>query len=137
MKKRPALVKAAPPDGITVEVPTDWLAKVVQPSYSADRIIEGKPRKQFTWDGSRWVSLGGMDRRYQHVYRVPSRRNFPGKTSTYHEKGQDDHFQSARNDRNGFYDAVRVNGNEVLSGPEVRLVPQKQRRCPPRRRPWP
>lgn len=97
-------------------------------SYSADRIPEGRIRDPFEWNGSMMVCTGsgGLGAgAAAEAYKLVPLRLFGDKPTTYYDKGQDDNFESARNDPMGFYHGMTVKwrGEDyALVGPEIRFV---------------
>lgn len=100
----------------------------INASSSCSLIPEGRVRSPFEWNGHLMVATGGMfrkDHAEYTAYRLVVLRLFDGEPTTYMKKGEKDHWESARNDPNGFYHGmvVKWRGEEyALVGPEIRFV---------------
>lgn len=110
----------------------------ISQAYSADKIAEGQPiRKPFSYRGALYVNTGGCGKGHrQHHYdamRLARLAEFDGDPTTYRDKVQQDHGETARNDPLGFYHGMTVKSGGksfIMVGPEVRFVPDDELAMP-------
>ncbi len=105
--------------------------KIINASYSGDRIPEGKIREPFHFLGKKYISVRGFSKgeEYQEeeCYQVVERKDFHGLERTYKlppGRGHEEYYESLRQDPNGFYHGMVVafRGKEyVLNGPELKF----------------
>jgi hypothetical protein len=101
----------------------------VEDSYSGDRIMDGKVRKPFLYQGQPHIYTGGC---YSPAYashthecevvELIALEKFTGKVTSYHEKTADG-GEKARSDPNGFYYGMRVkHGRDYVIGRVTALL---------------